>query len=128
MDLGELSTLLVVGATTAYAIGFVAFAFDLAHLADRVGRPAARLAADASVADASEAAAREAAASDGGGAREAGGTTVVAAPADVVPHRRAVGIAMATTTLGLAFHGVGLLLRGLAAGRVPWANMYEFTV
>src|SRR5665647_2863114 len=52
----------------------------------------------------------------------------VAAPADVVPHRRAVGIAMATTTLGLAFHGVGLLLRGLAAGRVPWANMYEFTV
>src|SRR5665648_556846 len=93
MDLGELSTLLVVGATTAYAIGFVAFAFDLAHLADRVGR-----------------------------------TTVVAAPADVVPHRRAVGIAMATTTLGLAFHGVGLLLRGLAAGRVPWANMYEFTV
>src|SRR5665648_833511 len=123
MDLGELSTLLVVGATTAYAIGFVAFAFDLAHLADRVGRPAARLAADAS-----EAAASEAAASDGGGAREAGGTTVVAAPADVVPHRRAVGIAMATTTLGLAFHGVGLLLRGLAAGRVPWANMYEFTV
>jgi len=123
MDLGELSTLLVVGATTAYAIGFVAFAFDLAHLVDRVGRPAARLAADASVAEASGAAA-----SDGGGVREAGGTTVIAAPADAVPHRRAVGIAMATTTLGLAFHGVGLLLRGLAAGRVPWANMYEFTV
>ena len=123
MDLGELSTLLVVGATTAYAIGFVAFAFDLAHLADRVGRPAARLVADASVAEASAADA-----SDGGAVREAGGTTVIAAPADAVPHRRAVGIAMATTTLGLAFHGVGLLLRGLAAGRVPWANMYEFTV
>src|SRR5665647_3023557 len=111
MDLGELSTLLVVGATTVYAIGFVAFAFDLAHLAD------------ASVAEASAADA-----SDGGAVREAGGTTVIAAPADAVPHRRAVGIAMATTTLGLAFHGVGLLLRGLAAGRVPWANMYEFTV
>src|SRR5665647_544890 len=69
------------------------------------------------------------AASDGGGAREAGGTTVVAAPADVVPHRRAARPPSSSpTTRGLAGHGGGLLLRGLAAGRVPWANMYEFTV
>ncbi|MEE6273913.1 c-type cytochrome biogenesis protein CcsB [Georgenia wangjunii] len=42
--------------------------------------------------------------------------------------RRAVGIAMATTTLGAVVHLVGIVLRGVAAGRVPWANMYEFSI
>ncbi len=40
--------------------------------------------------------------------------------------RRAAGIAMSTTVLGAGFHAAAVLLRGLAAGRVPWANMYEF--
>lgn len=35
---------------------------------------------------------------------------------------------MAVTLLGLGFHLAGTLLRGIAAGRVPWANMYEFTL
>jgi cytochrome c-type biogenesis protein CcsB len=35
---------------------------------------------------------------------------------------------MATTTAGLALHVAGTVLRGLAAGRVPWANMYEFSL
>ena len=35
---------------------------------------------------------------------------------------------MALTLLGLAFHLAGTVLRGMAAGRVPWANMYEFTL
>ncbi|MDD9207775.1 c-type cytochrome biogenesis protein CcsB [Georgenia sp. 10Sc9-8] len=42
--------------------------------------------------------------------------------------RRAVGIAMATTWLGAGFHLLGVVLRGVAAGRVPWANMYEFSI
>lgn len=42
--------------------------------------------------------------------------------------RKAVGVAMATTTLGVILHGIGVVLRGLAAGRVPWANMYEFSL
>ncbi|MFC4554480.1 c-type cytochrome biogenesis protein CcsB [Georgenia faecalis] len=42
--------------------------------------------------------------------------------------RRAVGVAMATTALGAALHLVGVVLRGVAAGRVPWANMYEFSL
>ncbi|HRA50399.1 c-type cytochrome biogenesis protein CcsB, partial [Actinotalea sp.] len=49
----------------------------------------------------------------------------------VVPGRwagRVLGIAMSTTTVGLALHVAGAVLRGLAAGRVPWANMYEFTL
>jgi len=105
MGLGELSTMLVWGATTAYAIALVAFAIDLARLADH--RTAQR---------------RPVAAGTGARGAEATG--------DVVVRRsgRAVGIAMATTTLGLAFHLVGTVLRGAAAGRVPWANMYEFTL
>lgn len=48
------------------------------------------------------------------------------APAD--RRRRAVGIAMSTAWLGLIFHVGAVVLRGIAAGRVPWANMYEFTL
>ncbi|MBX9246744.1 c-type cytochrome biogenesis protein CcsB, partial [Actinotalea ferrariae] len=37
MSLGELSTLLVWGATTAYAVALVAFAIDLSRLAETRG-------------------------------------------------------------------------------------------
>ncbi|WP_413452058.1 c-type cytochrome biogenesis protein CcsB [Georgenia phoenicis] len=42
--------------------------------------------------------------------------------------RRAVRVAMTTTYAGLALHVVGVVTRGIAAGRVPWANMYEFSI
>jgi cytochrome c-type biogenesis protein CcsB len=42
--------------------------------------------------------------------------------------RRAVGIAMSTTWVGAALHLAGVVTRGIAAGRVPWANMYEFSI
>jgi len=38
------------------------------------------------------------------------------------------GIAVSTTLLGLVLHVVGVLCRGLAAHRVPWGNLYEFTI
>ncbi len=40
--------------------------------------------------------------------------------------RRAAAVGMSTTVLAAVFHTAGVALRGLAAGRVPWANMYEF--
>jgi cytochrome c-type biogenesis protein CcsB len=36
--------------------------------------------------------------------------------------------AVALTFLGLLLHGGGLVTRGIAAGRVPWGNMYEFII
>ncbi len=107
MGLGELSTMLVWGATTAYAIGFVGFAVDLSRLADRSQRRPAAV-----------------------GARAAGVPADAAseAPPPVGSRGRAVGIAMATTTLGFGLHLAGNVLRGVAAGRVPWVNMYEFTL
>jgi cytochrome c-type biogenesis protein CcsB len=41
---------------------------------------------------------------------------------------RARGIARSTTALGLLLHVAAVVLRGLAAQRAPWANMYEFTL
>ena len=37
-----------------------------------------------------------------------------------------VGISL--MTLGVLVHGAGVITRGIAAQRVPWANMYEFSV
>lgn len=116
MDLGELSHLLAWGATAAYAIALVAFAADLAALADQAsGR---RRAAD-----------RLATVPVGASGRPGviHGAAPAAVTADAAP-RRAAGIAVAVTTVGLLLHAAGTLLRGLAAGRVPWANMYEFTL
>src|SRR5690625_2697279 len=42
--------------------------------------------------------------------------------------RKAAGIGMATTYLAAALHLATLITRTAAAGRVPWANMYEFTL
>lgn len=42
--------------------------------------------------------------------------------------RKAANIGMSLTVLGFGFHGVGTVLRGVAGSRVPWANMYEFTL
>ncbi|MGA0944878.1 MAG: c-type cytochrome biogenesis protein CcsB [Candidatus Nanopelagicales bacterium] len=44
------------------------------------------------------------------------------------PGRRAGNIAMALTWLASGLLLVGLVLRGLWAGRVPWGNMYEFSL
>jgi cytochrome c-type biogenesis protein CcsB len=112
MNLGQLSSLLAWGATTAYAIALIAFAMDLARLADAAGarRHDQRLV----------------------GATAGSAPGVV--PADElgasagVTRRRAAGIAMAVTTVGLLLHVAATVLRGIAAGRVPWANMYEFTL
>ena len=42
--------------------------------------------------------------------------------------RKAANIGLALSWLAVGLHATGLVLRGLAAGRVPWANMYEFSL
>jgi cytochrome c-type biogenesis protein CcsB len=46
----------------------------------------------------------------------------------LTPGRRAGNIAMALTWLATGLLLVGLVLRGLWAGRAPWGNMYEFSL
>ncbi|WP_427015506.1 c-type cytochrome biogenesis protein CcsB [Pseudarthrobacter sp. P1] len=40
--------------------------------------------------------------------------------------RVAARVAVALTALAAVIHGAGVLSRGIAVGRVPWGNMYEF--
>ena len=47
---------------------------------------------------------------------------------DVDPGRRSANIGMSLTWLGFGLLLVGVVLRGVWAGRVPWGNMYEFSI
>jgi cytochrome c-type biogenesis protein CcsB len=64
----------------------------------------------------------------------AGSTAVltrVEAPAAAAPvdaGRRAANIGMSLTWLAFGLLAVGVVLRGVWAGRVPWGNMYEFSI
>ncbi|RWZ59715.1 c-type cytochrome biogenesis protein CcsB [Labedella populi] len=113
-------------ALALYALAFIAFTFDLARRSTEV-----REAAGAVV---PSAVARNSAAADAGstgGARTltvdrptgtGGGARVTASRS---PSLR-VGVAL--TVLGFIVHLAADVTRGIAAGRVPWANMYEFAM
>lgn len=115
MTLGEISDILVWGAVTAYTIAMVAFSLDMARQSSE--RTDAKRALQAA----------------GVGAAAGVGTSPradsVAETASGDGRRsKALGIAMATTWVGALIHLVAIVLRGMAAGRAPWANMYEFSL
>jgi cytochrome c-type biogenesis protein CcsB len=127
--MGRLSNDLFVVTVLAYAIGMVAFAFDLAFRR----RPAHIIRA---VTLPSEQAAEQRVLVGAGGAA----TTMPPAPpappgppaveVAVDPDRgygRAGRIAVAVTLFGWAAHVATIVTRGFAAHRVPWGNMYEFS-
>ncbi|MFC8193572.1 c-type cytochrome biogenesis protein CcsB [Cellulomonas sp. NPDC057328] len=110
--LAQVSDLLVWGATTAFTFALVAWTIELSRVAEAAQRATAPRA-------------RELVA--------AGGAPVAAdaaAPAAATPagRSRAEGIARSTTLVGLVILLAGVVTRGLAAGRWPTANMYEFAV
>ncbi len=117
MEIAELSVLLVWASMTALAIALVAFAVDLGRRTEQRAGARADARALAAVGGAGAS-----------GASEASRATTAPPSGDAVPRRRALGIAMSTTWLGTAMLLVAIVLRGLAAGRTPWANMYEFTL
>ncbi len=66
-------------------------------------------------------------------AEGAGGTAVITRPpavadAPLEPGRRSANIGMSLTWLSFFTLLVGVVLRGVWAGRVPWGNMYEFSI
>ena len=104
--LDSLSLVAVYSAMGVYAIAFIVYTIDLA-----------RRVAPAPV--------REA-------ALVGGGSTALADPEVQVPASgtgtRLTRVAVGLTVLGWLLHLAGTVLRGFAAERVPWANMYEFTL
>ncbi|GAB3283997.1 c-type cytochrome biogenesis protein CcsB [Microbacterium lacusdiani] len=113
LSLDEISVLLIWTAISVYALAFVAYAFDLARRS--------QLSLER------QDAARERVLVGAGS-----GTTVngVAqdAPAAAKPRMVMGRIGTSLTVLGFLFHLGGTVLRGIAAGRVPWSNMYEFAM
>ena len=105
------SLIAVYSAMAVYTLAFIFFTVDLAKRS--AVTPAV---AEAAVAKSSAA----------GRATALLEKVVTAAPA--AGRSRALTTAMALTTVGWVLHAAAALLRGLAAGRVPWANMFEFSL
>ncbi len=112
------SLLAVWSAMAIYALAFVAFTLDLAGRAARDPR-------QKGVVEGSEAA------SGGSGTSGGAGTTVVQrtdAPSVGGYSSRWAKVALALTIIAWLLHVTATVFRGLAANRVPWANMFEFSL
>ncbi|CAQ02662.1 c-type cytochrome biogenesis protein CcsB [Clavibacter sepedonicus] len=127
--LDDVSLIALIVAMGLYAAAFIAFALDLARRS-------------ALVADAATTAARQPSAVGATAARRGGTTTIEREPASSGGGRVATGpgapvaagrslslnVAMVLLVVGFVAHAIATVLRGLAASRVPWANMYEFAM
>ena len=122
--LDALSLLLVYSTIAIYAAAFVAYTL---HLARRASTPAvpvtARVPATAGATSTTD--------PDLAGTPTAPDTDT--APAAAAPGAdggagKAARVGFALTVLGWVFHLAGVVLRGVAADRVPWANMFEFSL
>jgi len=115
LTLVQYSNALVYASMIAYAAAMVAFAASFAARREpivEVGQVAADASAD----------------SVGAVATLAPPTADVSTAKSLKPGDRAANIAMSLTWLAtLALFG-GVVLRGVWAGRVPWGNMYEFSI
>ncbi|MFT4229960.1 MAG: c-type cytochrome biogenesis protein CcsB [Microbacterium sp.] len=115
----DVSILLVWTAIAIYALAFVAYAVDLSRRS-------------ALAADAQDVRSRELVGAAAGGGVVPARAQVGVAALDSAPARRPryvwARIGTSLTVLGLLFHTGADVTRGIAAGRVPWSNMYEFSL
>lgn len=132
MTLVEISNLCLWSAVAVYAMAFIAFSFDLARRSAEV--TAAADAAAAAEAGASVAGGTAAAAAVAGSPAGARSTTLTKArrgedePPAPVRKSPSLRVGVALTVIAFLLHLTADVTRGIAAGRVPWANMYEFAM
>lgn len=120
-DLDSLSILFVWTAIAIYAAAFIAYAFDLARRSEvssdaRLAREREAALVGAGAPAAAVRASEEADAADD------------ASDSPAKPRYVMARIGTVLTALGFAFHLAATVLRGIAAERVPWANLYEFAM
>ncbi|QKJ18515.1 c-type cytochrome biogenesis protein CcsB [Microbacterium hominis] len=130
LSLDSVSVLLVWTAIAIYALAFIAYAVDLAHRS--------ALAIDERDAAASASRRRELVGAAAGAAsttavaqlraQEAAADATLDAPTAKRPRLVWARIGTSLTVLAFLFHLAGDITRGIAAGRVPWSNMYEFAL
>ena len=131
--LAAYSVVAVYSAIVVYVLAFIAFALDLSKRSQIAHGADARASAPPSRADARASASPS---------RESSGTSRVAttlldtttppavpsAPGVRGQASRFQRTGYALVIVGWVVHVTALVLRGLAAGRVPWANLYEFAM
>jgi cytochrome c-type biogenesis protein CcsB len=135
VNLNDLSVLSLYSAMAVYALAFIAFAIDLARRssaadAAEVAAASPVLGADATAGVGSGADADAAASSAGGGTAT---LTRLSARMDndaTTPYGRSksLRIGVSLTVLAWLIQVAATVMRGIAAERVPWANMYEFAM
>ncbi|WP_417505487.1 c-type cytochrome biogenesis protein CcsB [Microbacterium sp.] len=112
LELNVISPVLLWTAIAIYAAAFVAYAFDLARRSQ-------------ATADAQTVREPVLVGAGGGSVTASSGASDAAAP----PQRFVMArIGTSLTVLGFVFHLAAAVTRGIAAGRVPWANLYEFAM
>ncbi|WP_109211393.1 MULTISPECIES: c-type cytochrome biogenesis protein CcsB [Microbacterium] len=132
LTLDDVSVLLVWTAIAIYALAFVAYAVDLARRG--------AVAVDEKDAAAKGAGVRQRELVNAGGAssragiveqlraQEAASEEALKAPVGRRARLVWARIGTSLTVLGFLFHLGADVTRGIAAGRVPWSNMYEFAL
>lgn len=113
-NLVALSLVAVYSAMGVYTLAFILFTLDLAKRS--AGQPVA-VSAGASL---------SAEQSVGGVATAVRSTTAVSDAAPTSSATRYQRVAFALAIIGFVLHFGAVVLRGVAAERVPWANMFEF--
>jgi cytochrome c-type biogenesis protein CcsB len=126
------SLIAVYSAMAIYTIAFVLFAVDLARRSAESGD-----AAEASATGLTAASARSASVVASSATGSAAGSTATltadkaAGSGPAGPHGgspKYLRLAVAMTVIAWVLHVGAVVLRGVAASRVPWANMFEFTL
>ena len=112
-DFAGLSNFAIYSATVVYALAFVSHVLEWAAARQLTAAPATS-AAKALV----------------GAAAGPPPSAPHPAPTEAQPDRTDVfgRVGLALTTLAFGIHALGVLTRGMAAGRAPWGNMYEFAM
>jgi len=121
-NLAHLSNNLIYSAMAAYAVALIAFAIDLS------GRGRVANVAENRVPETAGVSARVPVLSGvGAGGPELPRTTLAAGDSPT-EKRQSVAMAIMVTWLAFALHIGGVVCRGLSVERVPWGNMYEFSI
>ncbi|MEL0627664.1 c-type cytochrome biogenesis protein CcsB [Salinibacterium amurskyense] len=120
------SLIAVYSAMAIYTLAFVMFAVDLARRSAESSDASAARATGLASASAQQASMMANGSSVGGTDTL---TTAGASEPRIVAHSpKSLKLAMAMTVLAWVLHVGAVIFRGVAANRVPWANMFEFTL
>ncbi len=129
MNLNELSILSLYSAMAVYALAFIAFSFDLAKRSAAVSQAQGEaLRSTSRLLSASPEATRSAGVSGGTATLTRISARIVNDASTPYGRSPSLRVGVSLTVLAWLIHLVADVLRGLAAGRVPWANMYEFAM